>query len=98
MLSRQFLLGFFGCLLLFLIVNLIVVQVRSDCGLLGALKLAGCADDISRAGFPFQFWERGGFAYRDTFDLGLLSLDLIITLAVSGLAGWAAQRFTGMQS
>ena len=93
MLSRQFFLGFFGCLLLFLIVNLIVVQARSDCGLLGALQLAGCADDISRAGFPFQFWERGGFDYREVFQMSLLILDLLIALVVSLLAGLTAKRF-----
>ncbi len=84
--------GFGLTLMLFLVANVVAIQVMSDCGILGALGRAGCADDISRAGFPFQFWEQGGFIYRANFEplaLGLdIGLALGISLAVAGLCYW----------
>lgn len=85
-----FVLGFAVTLLVFLIINVIAIQVRSDCGIMGALGMAGCADDISRAGFPLLVWERGGFAYRDTFDAIALLIDVAIAFGVSALAGGGA--------
>jgi hypothetical protein len=89
---RRFLLGFLIALLLFVGVNLLWAHVRSDCGLPALLGAAGCADDIRRAGFPLQFWEEGGFAFRQIFSLPALLIDLGLGLAFSVLAGWAATR------
>jgi hypothetical protein len=89
---RRFLLGFLIALLLFVGVNLLVAHVRSDCGLPALLGASGCADDIRRAGFPLQFWEEGGFAFRQVFSLPALLVDLGVGLALSVAAGWAASR------
>lgn len=91
--NRHFWMGFILTLLLFLAVSLIAAHLQSDCGLPGLLKLAGCADDISRAGFPLVFYETGGFAYRNHFEVGLLGLDLVCGLGLSLLGGVLAQRF-----
>ncbi|MBI3761096.1 MAG: hypothetical protein HY260_04450 [Chloroflexi bacterium] len=91
--TGRYTIGFFACLLLFVILNLLAVQVQSDCGLLGALGMAGCADDISRAGFPLLVWEQGGFAYRSNFSLPVLITDVVIALGVSAAAGWAAGKY-----
>ena len=90
---RSFVTGFGGTLLLFIVINLILAHLRSDCGLLGVLKLAGCADDISRAGFPLQVWQEGGYAYRHSFDVTALLFDLIIALGLSLGAGFVSHRF-----
>ena len=83
--------GFFATLLFFLCVNILSVQLLSDCGLLGALNLAGCSDDISRAGFPLLVWEQGGFAYRQSFNPGALLTNLMIALGASVVVGVAVK-------
>ncbi len=90
---RPFLTGFLLTLLLFLVANLLAAHVQSDCGLPAFFNMAGCADDIRRAGFPLQFYEEGGFAYRSNFDVDVLVIDMLSGLALSILAGFAAQRF-----
>jgi hypothetical protein len=47
-----------------------------------------CADDIVRAGWPLQFYEESGLAYRSVFSLSKLSLDLGIWVLLSGTVGW----------
>jgi hypothetical protein len=89
---RPFLIGFILTLLLFLAANLLAAQVQSDCGLPGLFNMAGCADDIRRAGFPLQFYEEGGFAYHRFFDQGALALDIVIGLASAIAGGLAAGR------
>jgi len=72
--------------------NLLAAHLRSDCGLPAILGMAGCADDIRRAGFPFIFWEEGGFAYRQIFQPEILAVDLGLALVVSAAAGWVMKR------
>jgi hypothetical protein len=90
---RSFLIAFIVALLLFVGVNLLWAHVRSDCGLPSLLGLSACADDIRRAGFPLQFWEEGGFAFRRVFSLPALLGDVAVGLLASVAAGWAALRF-----
>lgn len=93
-----FVLGFAVTLLIFLVINVIAIQVMSDCGIMGALGMAGCADDISRAGFPLLVWERGGFAYRDTFDAIALLIDVVIAFWISVLVGGGVSLAWGRMS
>ncbi len=90
--GRRFALGFCVSLLLFGLLNLAAAHFRSDCGLPAVLGWSGCADDIRRAGFPFLFWEEGGFAYRSIFYPLILVADLALALGVSALAGFITQR------
>ena len=89
---RYFLIGFVLVLLLFLAANLLAAHLQSDCGLTGLLKAAGCADDISRAGFPLLFYEEGGFAYRSRFEIGALLLDIFCGLGLGVLGGLLMRR------
>ena len=90
--ARHFLIGFTLTLLLFLAVSLLAAHLQSDCGLPGLLHMAGCADDISRAGFPLLFYEAGGFAYRNNFSIGALAADFACGLGLATLGGIVAQR------
>ena len=90
---RTFLTAFLGALVLFVVVNLLWAHVRSDCGLPSLWGSGSCADDIRRAGFPLQFWEDGGFAFRRVFSLPALLADVGLGLALAAAAGWAAARF-----
>jgi len=47
-----------------------------------------CADDIARAGWPLQFYEEGGFAYRRDVNLSFLLIDLGIGVAFAFLSAW----------
>jgi ABC-type antimicrobial peptide transport system permease subunit len=91
--ARSFILGFCVGLLLCIGLNLLVAHVGSDCGLMGLLGLAGCSDDISRAGFPLPFWEEGGFAYRRDFNPAALVVDIISGLGAGVIAGWVWARY-----
>jgi hypothetical protein len=98
--SRYFILGFGASVLVFVALNLLAAHLRSDCGLPAILGLAACADDIRRAGFPFLFWEEGGFAYRSNFYLTAFLADIALALILSLLAGlglrwWRANRVQG---
>lgn len=88
---RAFLIAFVVAVLLFVGVNLLVAHLRSDCGLPALLGQSACADDIRRAGFPLQFWEEGGFAFRRVFSLPALLIDLAVGLLLALAAGWAAR-------
>ena len=91
--SGRFAIGFLVGLLLFLALNLLAAHLNSDCGLPAILGTAGCADDIKRAGFPMQFWEEGGFAFRSVFSATALLVDVLIGLALSLVVGWIAQAY-----
>lgn len=67
-------------------------HLRSDCGLLGLLKLARCSEDISRAGFPLQFYEEGGFVHRIHFNPFFLGCDIEIGLTLSVMGGLLAGK------
>lgn len=90
--SRPLLTGFLLTFLLFLAANLLAAHLQSDCGLPAFFNMAGCDDDIRRAGFPLQFYEEGGFAYHSNFDILAFGLDLVLGLALGVLGGLAAGR------
>lgn len=93
--SRSFALGFSAGLLLFALLNLLAAHVRSDCGILAVLRMANCADDIIRIGFPWVVFEEGGFAYRNLFSALALTADVVVALAVSLALGFVSQRYWG---
>jgi hypothetical protein len=90
---RLFTLGFVGGVVLFGLLNLLAAHLRSDCGLPAVFGLSACADDIRRAGFPWLFWEEGGFAYRSNFYLTPFLADIALALIVSLLLGLGLQRW-----
>ncbi len=89
---RRFRTGFLIAVAVFAATTALDAQLRSDCGLLGLFKLASCNDDISRAGFPRQFYEEGGFGYHRDFSPLYLGCDIAIGLAISLMGGFVAQR------
>ena len=89
---KRFSVGFVLIILLFLAANILAAHLQSDCGLRGVLGTAGCADDISRVGFPWVFYEEGGFAYRNTLNIGVLWLDVGVGLMLALVGGLVAQR------
>jgi hypothetical protein len=89
--SRAFLNGFLVGLLIFILTNIIAAHLLSDCGLPAILGTDSCADDITRAGFPFIFFEEGGFAYRSIFNLPYLLFDIFIGLDLAVMCGFSAR-------
>ena len=90
--TKRFAIGFAIGLLIFLTINLLAAHLASDCGLLAVFGRDLCADDIARAGWPLQFYEDGGFAYRHNFNPFFLLINLGIGLVVGFLAGWFFSR------
>ena len=88
--SRAFLNGFLIGLFIVVFVNLLAAHLLSDCGLPAILGTDFCADDIARAGFPFIFFEQGGFAYRSIFNLPYLLFDTFIGLGFAVICGFSA--------
>ncbi len=86
--SRLYWSGFSVALLLFLGINLLAAHLMSDCGLAAVIQMDRCADDIVRIGWPFKFYEQGGFAYRFEFNTFSLWMDIGIGLALSTAVGW----------
>lgn len=84
---QTFLKGFLIGLSIFILLNILAAALFSDCGLPALFGLGGCADAISRAGFPFVFFEQGGFAYRSIFNFPIFILDLVIGLGVAFVIG-----------
>ena len=84
---QTFLKGFLIGLSVFILLNILAAHLFSDCGLPALFGLGGCADAISRVGFPFVFFEQGGFAYRSNFNLPIFILDLVIGFGVALLIG-----------
>jgi hypothetical protein len=83
-------LAFFG---LFVAVNLLAAHFMSDCGLPAVFGLNICYDDIVRLGWPFQFYEDGGFAYHTFFDNSMLIADLLTGALVSLAAAVLSAAF-----
>ena len=90
--TRHAITGFAAGLLLFIGINLLSAHLASDCGLSAVFGRDACADDIARAGWPFRFYEEGGFAYRHEFNLPALQVDLAIGISLTGLVGWFMVR------
>lgn len=80
--------GFLIGLSVFILLNILASALFSDCGLPALFGLGGCSDDISRAGFPFIFFEQGGFAYRSIFNFPIFILDLVIGFGIAGMTGY----------
>ena len=90
--SRRFAIGFTIVLIAFILINMFSAHLSSDCGLLAVFERDACADDIARAGWPFRFYEKGGFDYRFEFNPAVLFLDLVIGAVVAGALGWLFAR------
>jgi len=90
--TRRFAIGVALGLLAFILINLFSAHLSSDCGLLAVFERDTCADDIARAGWPFRFYERGGFDYRFEFNLSFLVLDLVTGTILAGVLGWIIAR------
>lgn len=90
--TRRFVIGFGIGLLIFIGINLLSAHLNSDCGLLAVFERDACADDIARAGWPFAFYERGGFDYRLVLNLPVLLLDIVTGLILAGVLAWFMAR------
>lgn len=90
--NKHFVTGFAIGLLLFLAINLLAAHLASDCGLPAVFGRDRCADDITRAGWPLQFYEDGGFAYRQDFNPLYLLINLAAGLALAAALGWFFSR------
>ena len=90
--NRNFLIGLVAGLLTFTGINILAAHLSSDCGLLAVFRLDACADDIVRAGWPLQFYEEGGFAFRRDFNPLFLWIDITIGVALSLIASWIYVR------
>ena len=90
--TRRFTTGFGIGLLIFIVINLLSAHLASDCGLPAVFGRDACAVDIA-AGWPFRFYEEGGFAYPLEFTLPALVADLASGIILASLVGWfMAQR------
>ena len=85
---KRFSIGLGTSLLVFLAINLLMAHLASDCGLPAVFGHDVCADDIARAGWPLQFYEEGGFAYRYNFNTLFLMVDIAIGVIFSVAFGW----------
>ncbi len=82
--NKDFVVGFVSGLLLFIVVNILVAQLASDCGIVPVT----CADAIVRFGWPLQFYESGGFMYQQNFNSLYLLIDIGIGIGLATLGGW----------
>lgn len=90
--NRNFLIGFAAGLLIFAGINVLTTHLSSDCGLPAVFGLDSCADDISRAGWPLQFYEEGGFAFRRNFNSFFFLINVEVGLLFSIGCGWIYLR------
>jgi hypothetical protein len=90
--NKKFAIGFLVGLLIFIGINLIAAHLASDCGLPAVFGRDACADDIARMGWPLQFYEEGGFAYRSNFNPPFLLMDTAIGIGLATLWGWIYTR------
>jgi hypothetical protein len=77
-------LSFTGALLLFGALNLWTL-----------ISVPGCCDQIDVAGFPFHFFESGGFAEIANFYSLPLIADIVIGLLAAAASGFVVWRLTG---
>jgi len=77
----------------FLVANLLSIHIRSDAGLFEAIGLTNSfMDDIRRIGFPFVFFEEGGFVHRRVVRFLALFLDLSIGFVIALSAALAFRK------
>ncbi len=86
--TKKFVIGFLAAFLLCVGINLLTAHLMSECGLPAVFGVSARADDIVRGGFPFQFYEKGGFAYRYEFSTSVLALDIGLAFALAAGFGW----------
>lgn len=89
---QTFLKGFLIGLSSFILLNILAAHLFSDCGLPALFGLGACSDDISRAGFPFVFFEQGGFAYRSNFNFPVFLLNIVIGIGIAAMTGFYMNR------
>ena len=89
---KNFLKGFLIGLSSFILLNILAAALFSDCGLPALFGLGGCSDAISRAGFPFVFFEQGGFAYHSNFNFSVFILDIVIGIGIAVTTGFYMDR------
>ena len=95
--KRRRAIAFAATLACFAIANLVTVHVRSDGGLLEGLGIVyRTRDGIRRIGFPFQFFEEGGYSYRYIFSLSALLADVALAIACAVAVTFAAIRITNV--
>jgi hypothetical protein len=70
-------------LALFVVANAISYFVLSDGHGVGIVN-----DGMQRAGFPWLFWERGGFVYRHTFRSATFAADVGVASVGGVLVYW----------
>ena len=81
---HDFTFGFLVGFSFFVAANLIAVHIRSDGGLLEGLGIVdNVHDDIRRIGFPFQFFEEGGFSYRRVVSPLAFAGDALVAIVCS---------------
>ncbi|HKG55251.1 MAG TPA: hypothetical protein VKB04_13400 [Anaerolineales bacterium] len=85
---KHSIIGFGIGILIFLAINLLMAHLSSDCGLPAVFGRDPCADDIARAGWPLQFYEEGGFAYRYNFNMLFLAINIAVGVIFSVILGW----------
>jgi ABC-type antimicrobial peptide transport system permease subunit len=90
--KKRFFIGFLVGFFLFVAINLLAAHLLSDCGLPSVLGMDYCADDITRAGWPFKFYEVGGFAYHRYFNSPILLLDIFIGFGLASVSGIVTRR------
>ena len=90
--TKSFTVGLLIGLALFIMLNLLTAHFMSDCGLPAVFGVSRCADDVVRAGFPFPFYERGGFDFRSILNLPILLLDLLLGIGLAVLCGYLVRK------
>ena len=97
---KRFSLGFGVTLLIFVSINWISYYVRSTSfdvfritgNLITLLSPSSIMDGLERIGFPFCFWEAGGYAGGYHFNPLAFFADLAISITVSGMFGLHESR------
>jgi len=97
---KRFSQGFAVTLLILAAINWISYFARSDSfhvfrmtGDFGSLlSPSSVRDGIERVGFPFCFWEAGGFSGGRYFNRLAFFADVAIAIAVGGMSGLCASR------
>ena len=90
--QRAFINGFLIGLLISCVANAISAHLLSTCGLLSLFGLDPCVDDMSRVGFPFVFFEVGGFFNLRIFNFPMFLIDTYIWSGSAIISGFVARK------